>query len=127
MTTPELVAAIRRVGGFSQEGLARRLGVSYPTVNAWERGRSSPRPRHLASIVELARVLGVEAGAFEARRRFGQAVERRRQVSLVIVAPVLRPVVVGGELALRAGFADEGHIEKLAILLEEDTLLKRLK
>ncbi len=59
LSIPELVAEIRRRGGDTQEALARRLGVSFPTVNAWERGRSTPRPDHRRQLEELAAELGI--------------------------------------------------------------------
>jgi CheY-like chemotaxis protein len=59
LSTAELVAAIRRTSGSTQEALARRLGVSFPTVNAWERGRSSPRPNHRRQLEQLAEELGI--------------------------------------------------------------------
>jgi CheY-like chemotaxis protein/DNA-binding transcriptional regulator YiaG len=62
LSTSELVAAIRQKAGYSQEALARVLSVSYPTVNSWERGRSSPRPQHLAALADLADDLGVSRG-----------------------------------------------------------------
>lgn len=58
--TSGLVAAIRSKGGYTQEGLARHLGVSFATVNSWERGRSTPHTSHLESIRELARGLGIQ-------------------------------------------------------------------
>ncbi len=39
--------------GLSQEQLARRLGVSFATVNRWESGRSRPSPRARLAIAEL--------------------------------------------------------------------------
>ncbi|MGH3289570.1 MAG: ATP-binding protein, partial [Streptosporangiaceae bacterium] len=39
--------------GLSQEQLARRLGVSFATVNRWEAGRSRPSARAAAAIAEL--------------------------------------------------------------------------
>jgi CheY-like chemotaxis protein len=52
-TLPEKLRAIRQARGYSQEELARRLSVSFPTVNAWERGKSQPYPRHLHAIEGL--------------------------------------------------------------------------
>lgn len=37
-----LAREIRRQLALSQEDLARRLGVSYATVNRWENGQSKP-------------------------------------------------------------------------------------
>ena len=59
LTTSELVARIRQATGDTQEGLARRLGVSFPTVNSWERGRSQPRSSHRRELEELAASLGI--------------------------------------------------------------------
>jgi type I restriction enzyme M protein len=39
--------------GLSQEQLARRLSVSFATVNRWETGRSRPSARARAAIAEL--------------------------------------------------------------------------
>ena len=61
LSTPELVSRIRAANGDTQEGLARRLGVSFPTINSWERGRSEPRPHHRAELEELAASLGIAA------------------------------------------------------------------
>jgi CheY-like chemotaxis protein/DNA-binding transcriptional regulator YiaG len=59
LPTPELVARIRQANGDTQEGLARRLGVSFPTINAWERGRSEPKPGHRHTLEELAASLNI--------------------------------------------------------------------
>lgn len=47
------VAQIREQYGFTQEALARHLGVTFSTVNAWEAGRSNPQPRHRARLRQL--------------------------------------------------------------------------
>ena len=52
-TISEKIRAIRAHRNVSQEELARLLQVSFPTVNAWERGRSVPYPRHQRAINEL--------------------------------------------------------------------------
>jgi len=39
---PALVKEVRRQLALSQEDLARKLGVSFATVNRWENGKSKP-------------------------------------------------------------------------------------
>lgn len=46
----------------SQEELARRLDVSFASVNAWERGRTEPRAVHRMKLDEMANELGVRQG-----------------------------------------------------------------
>ena len=62
LSSPDLVRRIREHTGDTQEALARRLGVSFPTVNSWERGRSTPRPVHRRRLEELAEQVGVAHG-----------------------------------------------------------------
>jgi CheY-like chemotaxis protein/DNA-binding XRE family transcriptional regulator len=62
LVTTELVARIRAAAGITQEELARQLGVSFPTVNAWERGRAEPRAYHRASLDALAKAHGIIQG-----------------------------------------------------------------
>jgi CheY-like chemotaxis protein/DNA-binding transcriptional regulator YiaG len=52
--TRELVAELRDRERLTQEGLARILGVSFSTVNAWEAGRSEPQPRHRRRLEQLS-------------------------------------------------------------------------
>jgi len=59
LSSSELVARIRAANGDTQEGLARRLGVSFPTVNSWERGRSQPKPGHRQVLEDLASSLQI--------------------------------------------------------------------
>jgi transcriptional regulator with XRE-family HTH domain len=42
-TVGKLLRELRARLGLSQEGLAAALGVSFPTVSRWERGKSKPR------------------------------------------------------------------------------------
>jgi putative transcriptional regulator len=39
---PSTVKEVRKQLALSQEDLARELGVSYATVNRWEKGRAKP-------------------------------------------------------------------------------------
>jgi predicted ATPase/DNA-binding CsgD family transcriptional regulator/DNA-binding XRE family transcriptional regulator len=49
----ERLKDLRRRLGLSQEQLARRLGVSFATVNRWESGRTQISVRSLAALAEL--------------------------------------------------------------------------
>lgn len=49
----ERIKKIRLSLGWSQERLARELGVSFSTVNRWERGRTSPSPMAIKGIKKL--------------------------------------------------------------------------
>jgi predicted ATPase/DNA-binding CsgD family transcriptional regulator/DNA-binding XRE family transcriptional regulator len=49
----ERLKDLRRRLGLSQEQLARRLGVSFATVNRWESGRTQISARPLAALAEL--------------------------------------------------------------------------
>lgn len=62
LPTPRLVSAIRQATGHTQESLARELGVSFATLNAWERGRSNPRASHRKALEQLGEKLGVSMG-----------------------------------------------------------------
>lgn len=62
LETPELVKTIRMKAEISQEELARRLDVSFASVNAWERGRTEPRAVHRMKLDEMAEDLGVRQG-----------------------------------------------------------------
>jgi predicted ATPase/DNA-binding NarL/FixJ family response regulator/DNA-binding XRE family transcriptional regulator len=60
----ERLRRLRRRLGLSQEQLARRLGVSFATVNRWESGRTQISAKSLATLAELeAGVAADEAGA----------------------------------------------------------------
>jgi predicted ATPase/DNA-binding CsgD family transcriptional regulator/DNA-binding XRE family transcriptional regulator len=48
--------------GLSQEQLARRLSVSFATVNRWESGRSRPSARASRALAELEAAVGASAG-----------------------------------------------------------------
>jgi len=58
----ERLRDLRRRLGLSQEQLARRLGVSFATVNRWESGRTQISARSLAALAELEATAADEAG-----------------------------------------------------------------
>jgi transcriptional regulator with XRE-family HTH domain len=48
------IRALRRRNGWTQAGLAARLGTDAVTVSRWERGVSRPRPSAQARLRELS-------------------------------------------------------------------------
>jgi putative transcriptional regulator len=50
-----LVRQLRERLGLTQEKFAARLGVSFPTINRWENGRSIPSPLALQRIQQILR------------------------------------------------------------------------
>ena len=46
------LARARRAAGLSQRELAERVGVAYPRISEYERGRRSPTLERLESLVE---------------------------------------------------------------------------
>jgi len=55
---PQLVRELRKRTGLTQEKFAAKLGVTFPTINRWENGRSKPSPLALKQIEELLRTMG---------------------------------------------------------------------
>jgi len=53
-----LILQLRQTLGLTQEKLAQKLGVSFPTINRWENGRSKPSPLALKQIEDLLQGLG---------------------------------------------------------------------
>ena len=50
-----LIKELRARLGLTQEKFAARLGVSFPTINRWENGRSIPSPLALQRIEQILR------------------------------------------------------------------------
>jgi Fic family protein len=57
MTPSEKLKVIQGQSGFTQERLARELGVSFVTLNSWMRGRSMPRDKAQGRIDDLYRAI----------------------------------------------------------------------
>jgi putative transcriptional regulator len=53
-----LIRELRNRLGLTQEKLAARLGVTFPTINRWENGRARPSPLALKQIEDLLAELG---------------------------------------------------------------------
>lgn len=56
--TLHLVRELRSRLGLTQEKMAARLGVTFPTINRWENGRAKPSPLALKQIEDLLVDLG---------------------------------------------------------------------
>ncbi|HEY9736825.1 MAG TPA: helix-turn-helix domain-containing protein [Trichocoleus sp.] len=54
----DLIRHLRQHLNLSQEKFAAKLGVSFKTVNRWERGHTVPSPMALKLIEELSQSLG---------------------------------------------------------------------
>lgn len=54
----KLIHELRLSTGLTQEQFAAALGVTYPTVNRWERGRAKPSPMAMQRIEQMLHSLG---------------------------------------------------------------------
>ena len=120
LSTRDLVARLRQVASLTQEELARELGVSFSTVNAWEGGRSEPQVRHRRKLQAMAASLLRDGAAThvlvvdddEPDRRATAAVVADaaamlgHTVTVVTESDPLRALVVLGRLQPRVAFLD---------------------
>lgn len=61
MDVAEKLKITKRLSGFTQEKLAKELGVSFATLNSWINGKSKPHKRKLKSINDLfSKYAGIE-------------------------------------------------------------------
>lgn len=60
-TCAELLRELRhRLSDVSQEQLARRVGVSWSTINRWENGKGIPSPLAREKLAALLKEVGLE-------------------------------------------------------------------
>ncbi len=52
----ERIKTLREQAGMSQEKLAKRLGITRSSVNAWEMGISTPSTQYIAELAGLFQV-----------------------------------------------------------------------
>jgi len=62
--TKQTIRQLRQARGWTQEQLARRVGVTQSGVSTWERGRGTPWPKLQQRLADLFGV-SVAAIAFE--------------------------------------------------------------
>lgn len=63
----DLVREARRLLGLTQEQFASRLGVTFPTVNRWEKRRAKPSPMAQRLLIEVVEQMGEEGNALLAK------------------------------------------------------------
>ena len=60
MSFAEDIKKIRRKAFLSQEEFAKKLGVSYTTVNRWETGKAKPNLKTMKLIDEYCKENGID-------------------------------------------------------------------
>lgn len=65
--TQVLIRELRSRLGLTQEKMAARLGVTFPTINRWENGRARPSPLALKQIEDLLADLGANGQDLRAK------------------------------------------------------------
>lgn len=56
----KLLKSLRSKMELTQEKFAQKVGVTYPTVNSWERGVRKPHPFLLQRLLEIAKEVGIK-------------------------------------------------------------------
>lgn len=56
----KLIKMLRNKLELTQEKFAQKVGVTYPTVNSWERGVRQPHPFLLQRLLEMAEEVGLK-------------------------------------------------------------------
>ena len=67
--TSKVIKEIRRQLNWNQAKLAEELGVSFATVNRWERGHFAPSPVALRALKQLCRENGIDYAQYEENYR----------------------------------------------------------
>ena len=107
MTLGERIAYYRKKAGYSQEGLAERLGVSRQAISKWETGEATPDAER---IIVLAAALGISTdtlllGKEEPERPYTEAetvtAARPHPGMAGLSAPAYRAAVPGERLYCR--------------------------
>ncbi len=76
-----IVRELREARGLTQEELARRLGVTFSTVNCWENGKHRPIPALARKLMALASEAGVDREAPGSGTRKARRDGRRKPAS----------------------------------------------
>lgn len=66
----KVVKEVRKQNGWTQKGLAKRLGVCCAEVNRWEKGHNEPRGEAWRRLKEMCKKLGIDDSRDEEIMRF---------------------------------------------------------
>jgi len=56
----KLIKELRDKLGLTQEQFAQKVGVTFPTINNWEKGTRTPHPFLFQRLLEMARKAGLK-------------------------------------------------------------------
>ena len=56
---PDLVKDLRNKLGLTQEQFAQKVGVTFSTINNWEKGTRTPHPFLFQRLIEIAEEAGL--------------------------------------------------------------------
>jgi transcriptional regulator with XRE-family HTH domain len=85
---PEAVKQIRMRLQWSQERLARELGLSYSTISRWERGLSTPSPVAARLLSQLAQAHPPEPKSLRPALRSADRIDITSIVGLLWAEPL---------------------------------------
>lgn len=66
----KVVKEVRKQNGWTQKGLAKRLGVCCAEVNRWEKGHNEPRGEAWRRLKEMCKELGIDDSRDDEIMRF---------------------------------------------------------
>ena len=72
---PEKLKSLRKAKGWTQQALADRLGLTRPTLGAYEEGRSEPK---LSVLIDMAACFGTTVDALVRGEKNAEAAERAK-------------------------------------------------
>lgn len=112
--TSKVIKEIRQQLQWNQAKLAEELGVSFATVNRWERGHFAPSPVALRALKQLCRENGIDYAQYEENYR------RTLSLSLELYSGALD---ADGDFWLDACAEAEGESRRAHLAMENATLL----
>lgn len=130
MTVSERIALLQHLSGLTQEALAKRLGVSFPALNAWARGRATPRPAAQRRIAALLAEFGVAVETTSTLAAMKAGLQRRAQSRKNVLASIVGQPDLRDEFVLALTYHSnviEGSTltkGETAAVLFEDAVLK---